>query len=163
MSTPHQEDHVSIQPIAFLPVRISKREANMDKEKGISGVVTIVFTYIGYIAGVISGLILAPQSGKKSREKIRETYTEGKENIDTLMKKADEKVPEVLSRVTSDIKNVPGQVRNEIIAKKHEAEETLSKVVNKGKLYLEDIKKTASSSLKEGKKKFKKEKNRWID
>ncbi len=36
----------------------------------------VVATFVGGITGVISGLLLAPHHGKKTREQLKESYVE---------------------------------------------------------------------------------------
>ncbi len=48
-----------------------------NERKGIPGTFLVITTFIGGMVGVITGLLLAPQSGKKTREQLRQNYDEG--------------------------------------------------------------------------------------
>ncbi len=48
-----------------------------EEKKGIPGSLLVVATFIGGIIGAVSGLLLAPQPGKKTREQLKESYDGG--------------------------------------------------------------------------------------
>ncbi len=130
----------------------------MAEKKGMSGAILVIATFISGIVGVATGLLLAPKSGKKTREQIRESYDEAVGKANEFVKKAEEKIPEVGSKV----KEGPERIKGEILHITKDAEEKWSKTVDKGKTYLQDVKKTLSSSLEEGKKKFREEKEKYM-
>ncbi len=125
-----------------------------EEKKSISGSVLIVSGFVGSVLGAAAGLLLAPQSGKKTREKLQETYETVSEKMNTVVNKIDEKLPDVLTRVGSEITEVPDQVKGELASLKKGAEETLSRVVDKGTALFQDLRKTATSTMEEGKKKI---------
>jgi gas vesicle protein len=135
----------------------------MSKEKKVSSGIVVLASVIGGILGASAGLLLAPQPGKKTQEMIKEAYSNALDNLSTLAKSIDNKANELLSRVTEDLTEMPDHVKSEIEKLKESAENLYASSVDKGKTYLEDIKKTISTSIEEGKKKFEEEKARYVD
>ncbi len=127
-----------------------------NEKKGLPGAAVVVATFIGGMTGVVSGILLAPQSGKKTREQIRESYDEGVKKTNEFVKRMEERIPEITSKVRESQEKVKG----EVLQFRKEAEEKLDQTVEKGKTYAEDIKKKATSTIEEGKKKLKKEKEK---
>jgi len=125
-----------------------------EEKRGLSGVVFLA-TLVGGILGTATGLLLAPQKGEKTREKLRETYEEAEKTIKSLMKKIGVNIPDLLSRATSDVKEIPEQVKSEVVTMKKDAEEVLSRVFDKGTGLFNEREKMAPSP-KEGKRKYKK-------
>jgi gas vesicle protein len=132
----------------------------MNDKKGISGGIIAVSVFAGAVLGAAAGLILAPQSGKETREKLRKAYGEVEGRINDIVEKANEKVPVIVSRVSSEIKGFPGEFRGELQKLKEDTFGKIDKVIEKGKSYIEEVKETASSSLEAGKKKFIEEKEK---
>ncbi len=58
--------------------------------------------------------------------------------------------------MTAKAKEVPEQIKGEILHFRKDAEGKLEKTVEKGKSYVEDVKKKATTTIEEGKKKLKK-------
>ncbi len=126
-----------------------------NKEKGVKGVVFVVATFVGGIVGAVTGLLLAPQSGEKTREQIRKYYDKGVEKANEYVNRVEEKIPEIISRVTDEQKKVKG----DILQFRKDIEEKFEKTVEKGKITLEGLKKKPASAKGKGKKKIKSAKN----
>jgi gas vesicle protein len=135
----------------------------MAEQKGISGTIVALSAFMGAVFGAVAGLLLAPQSGKQTRGKINETYKDLSENLSGMVDKASEKIPEVISKVSTEIKGIPGEVKEEFQTLKEKATEQMDKVVDKGKSYLSEIKETVSTSIEEGKKQFMEEKEKHLE
>ncbi len=127
-----------------------------EEKRGLSGGIVFLATFVGGILGTAAGLLLAPQSGKKTREKLRDTYEATEKNINSIVKNVDEKFPHVLSKVTFDVREIPELVKSEMIALKKNAGETLSKVIDKRTAYMKEMKKTVPTSLEGGNERSKK-------
>ncbi|MBF0319823.1 MAG: YtxH domain-containing protein [Nitrospirae bacterium] len=121
-------------------------------ENGVSGALIAVATLIGSVAGAAVGLLLAPQSGDKTRAKIRESYDSVVENVNAVVKKVDDTLPEFVSKVRTELQDVPDQVKSELLILTKDTEERINKAVEKSSLYLADVKNTISSTFDEGKK-----------
>ncbi len=124
----------------------------MAKNDGVSAGMVVLATVVGGVLGAAAGLLLAPQSGKKTQEKLLETYEKAEENVNNVVKKVDEKVSGIISKVASEVKELPEQVKSEVSKITKEAEETFNKTVEKGATYLEELKGSVSTSMNEGKK-----------
>jgi gas vesicle protein len=66
---------------------------------------------VGLAAGAVAGLLLAPRSGKETRElmkkkgvdaadKVKETFEKGRQQVTDLKEKAEEKMRDVNRKVT---------------------------------------------------------------
>jgi gas vesicle protein len=141
---------------------IQVQEVEMSRKEGVSAGMIVLATFIGGILGTAAGFLLAPQSGKRTQEKIRETYGIAAESVNSTLKKVDGKVSEVIAKVTSEVKEVPVQVKSEVIKMTREAEDTLNRTVEKGTSYIMDVAGTVATSLQEGKKKFIEKKEQFI-
>jgi gas vesicle protein len=119
--------------------------------KGIPAVFLTLTTLLGSIAGAVIGLMVAPQSGKKTREKLTESYDDLSSKINDVVKKVDERVPDFMAKVKNDFKDVPEQVRDEIVSFTREAEERIGKVVEKSSAYLHEVKDSLTSTFEGGK------------
>ncbi len=110
------------------------------EKKGFSGSMLFFAAFMGGIFGAITGLLLAPQSGTNTRVRLREIYDRLVIEIDNIVKIVDEKAPDVLSKVASEVKEIPENVKDDMTSIKKEAEDKLSKVVNKSTTVLKEIK-----------------------
>ncbi len=128
------------------------------EKKGTPGAFVVILTFVGGIIGATTGLLLAPQSGKKTRERIHESYDEAVRKTNEWIKKAEETIPEV----TSKVKEGKERVKGEILHIGRDTEEKGRRTLEKGKSYLGDVKNTLSFSLEEGKKKYKEEKEKHM-
>ncbi|MEO5355831.1 MAG: YtxH domain-containing protein [Nitrospirae bacterium YQR-1] len=121
-------------------------------EKGVSSAFIAVATIIGSMMGAVIGLVLAPQSGKQTREKIKETYGELVDSVNTIAKKVDGTLPGVLEKFKTELKDVPEHVKTDILALSKETEDRLNLAVEKGNTLISGFKTTIASTLDEGKK-----------
>lgn len=127
----------------------------MSKEKKTSGGLIVVATAIGAVLGAAAGIILAPQSGKKTQEKLQEVYTKTAENITSIASTISDKANEVLPKAVAEVKEMPGQIKEGVEKIADDTKEAYNKVKEKTEGYVSDTKKTVTTSIEEGKKKFK--------
>lgn len=123
-----------------------------NEKKGVSGALIAVATLIGSVAGAALGLVLAPQPGDKTRAKIRESYDNVVENVNAIVKKVDDTLPGLVTRVKTELQDVPGTVKSELLSLSKDTEERINKAVEMSGSYLSDVKSTISSTIEEGKK-----------
>ncbi len=100
-----------------------------NEKKGLPFVVFVGTTFMGSIAGAVTGLLLAPRSGKKTREQIRESYDKAVKHINEFVDKSEETLPELISKV----KDSQEELKNRILQFKKDTEEELFKISEKGK------------------------------
>ncbi|MBF0464861.1 MAG: YtxH domain-containing protein [Nitrospirae bacterium] len=127
---------------------MSKNEEN----KGVSSAFIAVATVLGSMAGALLGLVVAPQTGKQTREKIKETYSGMVDSINTVVKKVDGTLPGVLEKFRTELKEVPEQLKSDIIMLSKEAEGKMNEAVEMGSTIISGFKNTISSTLDDGKK-----------
>ncbi|MBF0518713.1 MAG: YtxH domain-containing protein [Nitrospirae bacterium] len=127
---------------------MSKNEEN----KGVSSAFIAVATVLGSMAGALLGLVVAPQTGKQTREKIKETYSGVVDSINTVVKKVDGTLPGVLEKFKTELKEVPEQLKSDIITLSKEAEGKMNEAVEMGSTIISGFKNTISSTLDDGKK-----------
>ncbi len=82
-----------------------------EEKKAIPGALLVVAAIIGIIIGAITGLLLAPQSGKKTRDQIRESYNGAVRSLNDFVQRTEEKILEKMPSV----KENPEQVKGEIL------------------------------------------------
>lgn len=76
---------------------------------------------VGAAAGAVAGLVLAPSSGKETREKIKEAATNFKVDLDTKLNELSSKLDD---ETIADIKNMAGNLKGkakeeyDVVAKK---------------------------------------------
>lgn len=126
----------------------------MAKNEGVSAGMVVFATVVGGVFGAVAGLLLAPQAGKKTQEKLMETYEKAEENVNNVVKKVDEKVSGVLSKIASEVKDLPEQVKTEVSRMAKEAEVTFTETVEKGSSYFDGLKGSVTTTVQEGKKKI---------
>jgi len=124
----------------------------MAKNDGVSAGMVVLATVVGGVLGAVAGLLLAPQSGRKTQEKLLETYEKAEENVNNVVQKVDEKVSSLISKVVSEVKDLPEQVKSEVGKITKEAEETFNKTIEKGASYLDELKGSVSTTVNESKK-----------
>jgi gas vesicle protein len=124
---------------------------NATEKKGIPAGFLAITTLIGSVAGAIIGLMVAPQSGKKTRERLIESYDGVSSKINDVVKKVDEKVPSIMARVKNDFKDVPEQVKGEILSFTKDAEERIGKAVERSSAYLHEVKDSLTATFEGGK------------
>ena len=112
-----------------------------------------IATAIGGLSGKVTGF-LTVQSNKMKEVNLRDAYGELIEKVNSMVKKANEKISEFITKVTSEVKDVPEQVKDELIKLSKQAEETIIKTIEKGTSYVKDATGSLVISLQEGKKKL---------
>lgn len=56
-----------------------------------------------FVAGVVTGILIAPEKGTETRRRIRQYYDDAQDGINKLAGKATGKVEELASKVDSQI------------------------------------------------------------
>ncbi len=135
----------------------------MDNKKGITGGIIAVSVVSGAVLGAVAGLLLAPQPGKKTREKISKVYGEISDQVHELVERANTDIPDMVSKASSEIRVLPDEVRKELLKLKDDTVLKIEKIVGRGKSVFDEVKDNAFSSIKEGKKQFLKEKDKLIN
>ncbi len=125
------------------------------KENGTNIFMPVVAA-IGGLIGATIALLLAPQSGRESRKQVRENYDKAEKGINNVIKKVDETLPEALAKITSEVKDMPAWVVNDLTHIKKDSEKKFDNAVNKGKDIIQDIKDSTLSTIEQGKKLIKK-------
>lgn len=134
----------------------------MAKKEGISGGMVALTTFIGGLLGAAAGILLAPQSGKRTQEKILETYESTAKNVGNTLQKIDDATDEFIAEITAEVKGLPEQIKGDVNRITKEAEEALSKTVQKGSTYFDELSVAVTDSVQEGKKKFVEKKEQII-
>ncbi len=91
---------------------------------GVFDTIRIKATLIGEFVGAVTGFLSTPQSGGVTRKQIREFYHEGVRRGDEFAKKAQERIPELISGA----RRVQGQI-GEIIRKTAEDMKALFRIL----------------------------------
>jgi len=73
---------------------------------GVFDTIRMKATFIGELVGAVTGFLLAPQPGDDTRKQIREFYHEGVRRGDEFARKAQERIPELISGA----RRVQGQI-----------------------------------------------------
>ncbi len=118
---------------------------------------TPIFAVLGGLAGAIAGLLLAPGPGRETREKLKRNYNDLVNDINAIVRNVDEKVPVVMDKVSSIVKETPDKVITEVDYVNKEVSDRVNKVMDRGTELYDVIKKTTISSIDAGKKTYKKE------
>jgi gas vesicle protein len=72
---------------------------------------------LGAIAGVVGGILMAPQSGKETRKAIAILANEIAKKIKTETKETKERVKDVFGKVTDEATEKYDEVRNTVVGK----------------------------------------------
>ncbi|QWR76121.1 YtxH domain-containing protein [Candidatus Magnetomonas plexicatena] len=123
-----------------------------EEKKGVSSAFIAVATVLGSMAGALIGLVIAPQSGKQTREKIKETYSGLVDNVNSVVKKVDGTLPGVLEKFKTELKEVPEHFKSDFLTLSKETEGKFSQAVEKGNTIISGFRNTLSSTLDDGKK-----------
>ena len=100
-------------------------------------------------AGAVGGLLLAPQSGKKTREDIRKMLNRLTKEVKTGIKDTREKVEEVFGKVTDEAMAKYKRIKTAVMEKVAEVK-TAGKEIDKNKysMIVEDVVEEYKSDLK---------------
>jgi len=96
-------------------------------------------TVVGLIAGAVGGLLLAPQSGKKTRANLKKMAMMLTEEVEGTVKDTKEKVEEVFGEVTEEAMNKYKEIKSTVMNKVAEVK-TAGKEIDKEK-YVEIVEK----------------------
>ena len=114
-------------------------------------------TLIGAAAGVVGGLLLAPQSGKKTRQDLKKIAMKLGKEVQGTVKDTKEKVKDVFGKVNDDVMLKYKKIKSAAVNKvaevkaagkaidKDKYEEIVSKVVGE---YKDDFKETKDGAMK---------------
>lgn len=101
------------------------------------------------VAGAVGGLLLAPQSGKKTREDIKKILTQLTKEVQTGVKDTKEKVMEVFGEATDEAMEKYKEIKTSVMEKVAEVK-TAGKDIDKDKyaMIVEDVVEEYKSDLK---------------
>jgi hypothetical protein len=111
---------------------------------------------VGFISGSMGKVssFLTVQLDMIKEVKIHDTYREVIKTVNVLISNMNEKLSGFISKVTSEVKVVPGQVKDELVRLSKQTEDTINKTIEKGTSYIKNVTESLVTSIKEGKKKL---------
>lgn len=109
-------------------------------------------TMIGAVAGAIGGLLLAPQSGEKTREEIKKLMNKLRKEMQTTVKDTKEKVEDIFGKATDASVAKYKEIKTTVMNRVAEVKAT-GKEIDKDKyaILVEDVVKDFKSDFKETK------------
>jgi len=109
-------------------------------------------TMFGAVAGAVGGLLLAPQSGKETREEIKKIIAKLGKEVQGTVKDTKEKVEDVFGQVTDATLTKYKEVKSAVMTKVAEVK-TAGKEIDKEKygIVVEDVVKEFKDDFKESK------------
>jgi len=109
-------------------------------------------TMFGAVAGAVGGLLLAPKSGKETREDIKNLMTKLGKEVQGTIKDTKEKVEDVFGQVSDATMNKYKEVKSAVMTKVAEVK-TAGKEIDKEKygIVVEDVVKEFKDDFKETK------------
>ncbi|MBF0536826.1 MAG: YtxH domain-containing protein [Nitrospirae bacterium] len=120
-------------------------------EEGSTGTLLTITMVVGSLLGAAGGLLLAPQPGKQTRDKLRATYDTMSQTVSDFMKKYEGSLPDFFTKVKDELQDVPEQVKTELASIAKDTGETITKVREIGSVYFKDVSKTIATTFDEGK------------
>ena len=104
---------------------------------------------IGTLVGAVGGLLLAPQSGKKTREDIKKMLLKLNKEVETGVKDTKEKVVEIFGNASEEATNKYKEIKSAVMGKVAEVK-TAGKEIDKEKysIIVEDVVKDFKEDLK---------------
>jgi gas vesicle protein len=112
---------------------------------------------VGTLVGAIGGLLLAPQSGKKTREEIKKMLSKLNKEVETGVKDTKEKVVEIFGNASEEATNKYKEIKSAVMKKVAEVK-TAGKEIDKEKYsmivddvvidFKEDLKSTKDGAKK---------------
>jgi hypothetical protein len=112
-----------------------------------------VAEFIGSSMGKVSSF-LNVQLNMMKEIKVGGTYREVINWLNTSISNINEKISLFISRVASEVKVVPAQVKDEIIRMSKQTEDAINKTIEKGTSLIKELTESLAASIKEGKKKY---------
>ncbi|MCI4626123.1 MAG: YtxH domain-containing protein [Candidatus Magnetoovum sp. WYHC-5] len=125
---------------------------NNDKGSRQSSLLALT-TVVGGIIGAVAGLLLAPQPGRETRNQLQKSYDNLVDNINVLVRKFDDTMPSFINKIKNEVRDLPEQIKDEIVHISKETEEKLNKVIETGTHYVLNVTdnlKTTISGKKNG-------------
>jgi len=119
------------------------------KKRGSIGTVLIV-GLLGGLLGVATGLLMAPQSGQQTQQMVKSAYTNMVTGTGERLLAVEEDVSASVSRVSSRIQGVPGQIKSGIQGLSADIDTVVSARLTEGTTYLVDTKERVVSMFHEG-------------
>ena len=110
-----------------------KRTYNNDPQRVLLGLV------IGGLAGVVTMLLFAPQSGKQTRDQIEEKAIELRDQTTKNLKKAVAQVRSETDRLSSEVQDKAGELKQRSQDKLVEQLERVSAALETGKTAVEAV------------------------
>ena len=109
-------------------------------------------TMFGAVAGVVGGLLLAPKSGKETREEIKKIIAKLGKEVQGTVKDTKEKVTDIFGQVTDTTMAKYKEVKSAVMNKVAEVK-TAGKEIDKEKygMVVEDVVKEFKDDFKETK------------
>lgn len=109
-------------------------------------------TMIGAVAGAVGGLLLAPKSGKETREDIKKMVTKLGKEVQGTVKDTKEKVQDVFGQATDATMEKYKEIKSAVMNKVAEVK-TAGKEIDKDKysILVEDVVKEFKGDFKETK------------
>jgi gas vesicle protein len=106
-------------------------------------------TLVGAAAGVVGGLLFAPQSGKKTREELKKMAMRLTDEVEGTVKDTKEKVEEVFGNATEEAMDKYKEIKSMVMNKVAEVK-TAGKEIDKEKyaVIVEDVVDEFKSDLK---------------
>lgn len=99
----------------------------MDDERGFSAKSIIMSFLLGSLVGAGLALLLAPQAGKETRARIRETADDVREKTESYIREAKEKIISTLDRAKETIEEKKTAITKAFEAGKEVYERELTK------------------------------------
>lgn len=103
----------------------------------------------GTLIGAVGGLLLAPQSGKKTREEIKKMLSKLNKEVETGVKDTKERVVEIFGNASEEATNKYKEIKSAVMGKVAEVK-TAGKEIDKEKYstIVEDVVKDFKEDLK---------------
>lgn len=125
---------------------------NQDSDKGAKNGLLAVTTIVGGFIGAVVGLLLAPQSGRETRNNIQKSYDNLVDNVNNIVKKVDDTLPSFVDKVRTEVKDLPEQIKDEITHITKDTEDKLNKAIETGTNYALHVAENIKTTIKKGQK-----------
>ncbi len=116
----------------------------MSRDNGHSSLTVMLSFLLGGVAGAVTALLLAPESGEETRRRISDFKDDVKDKTSEYIHETRERVDDVVEKGKDYV---------------HDAREKAEEAYEKGKDYVEKKKSVISSAMEAGKEAYRKEKD----
>lgn len=99
----------------------------MDEERGFSAKSILMSFLLGGIVGAGLALLLAPQAGKETRARIKETADDVREKAEAYIKEAKEKITSTLDKAKETLEEKKAAITKAVEAGKEAYEKEIAK------------------------------------